>query len=833
MSSVTGTSSISSIYGNRNVISGLASGMDTESMIENAVSGIKLKISALGQKQTKIQWQQEAYRSIIDKMVDFNKKYFSYASSTNLFSASFFNSAIKAAAQGTYADKISATGKTSSDVQILGVKQLATAASYRTSGGHLSSVEEKGDKLSISGDRINLKEKLELSNVSGTLTLSYGGGRTINLEFDDFDNYHSAEEFKAGIVEKLKGVTVSNSSGEMVGADTMIQVDVDASGNIKFSDKQNAGNTVAVTGASGKIKDTLGIEPSDKSDTLSVAGKDLVNEDSRVGDYLSGKEISVTLDGVTKKITLPTYRNEKGNTLTAEQFRGQLQDALDDAFGEGKITVGNGDTSGGRDALKLEFQVQKGSTLSISSTAGEALGFGGDQLTTYLDTGKTLGELGILEGLTPTGNKLKGTGAIEKQEDGTYLDSAGKLVDEDGYRIKVDENGNALKDEDGNYLYMDTYELKINGVTIGEYSEETALETVMVGINNNTEAGVNVSYSKLTNQFQFTAQNTGEAGKIEMGEGLAQKLFGDSEGQVTDGQDAVLTMKVNGETMEVERSNNTFDIDGMNVTLKGAFNYGEDGRLVEGAENDAVSFTFSSDADKIVDAVKSMVEDYNAMVTEIKNAYSTMPAEKSNGSRYEPLTDEDREDMSETAIENYEEKAKQGILFMDRDLSALYDKLRSAITPSGNDGGFLRSIGIGTSYDDGLTTLTLDEEKLRTALSNDPDAVKDAFTKTRENGASTDGLMQSLKTTLDAYAKTTGESILVSKAGSPRVPSSINQNTLQKQLDELNDQIEKWETKLSDKVDYYTSKFTQLEQLILQMNSQSSTLAGLMGGGSY
>ena len=84
----------SSIYGNRNVLSGLASGMDTETMIENAVSGIKLKIQNLTKKRTKIEWQQEAYRSIIDKAASLNQKYTSYSSKTNLMSNSFFTNAV-------------------------------------------------------------------------------------------------------------------------------------------------------------------------------------------------------------------------------------------------------------------------------------------------------------------------------------------------------------------------------------------------------------------------------------------------------------------------------------------------------------------------------------------------------------------------------------------------------------------------------------------------------------------------------------------------------------------------------------------------------------------
>ena len=77
MASVNSVSSGSanSIYGSRNVISGLASGMDTETLIENAVSGLQAKITALQQKRTKVEWQQSAYRNIIDHMLNFTSSY--------------------------------------------------------------------------------------------------------------------------------------------------------------------------------------------------------------------------------------------------------------------------------------------------------------------------------------------------------------------------------------------------------------------------------------------------------------------------------------------------------------------------------------------------------------------------------------------------------------------------------------------------------------------------------------------------------------------------------------------------------------------------------------
>ena len=49
-------------------------------------------------------------------------------------------------------------------------------------------------------------------------------------------------------------------------------------------------------------------------------------------------------------------------------------------------------------------------------------------------------------------------------------------------------------------------------------------------------------------------------------------------------------------------------------------------------------------------------------------------------------------------------------------------------------------------------------------------------------------------------------------------------------MQEIDEQIERWQDKMTNQVDHYTNKFTQLEMLINQMNSQSSALAGLMGG---
>lgn len=825
ISSLMSSGSSSSIYGSRNsnIISGLASGMDTEAMIEGMVQGYQQKITQLGQDRTMLQWQQSAYQSISDKLVEFSRKYMSYNSpATNLFSASFFNNAILTSANGTYADLVSATGKSSSTIVLNAVKQLAEAARYTHDASGLDTSLGKGEP-------VKLGEKQPLSTMSGSLTLEYGN-KKVTLDFGELELFNKADgtldtaKFQTALQDKLKEQKITTSSGDQVSADTLIDVKVDSNGTVTLSDKKGAGNNVHFSGATGDLKNLVTSADAEgtSSFTLSTTEK-VVKEDATKAEYLSGKSFTVTLNGQTKTFTLGEIDPSKGNLH--EQVKQNLQEGLDKAFGKGKITVDMDTTGPGE--RSFSFSVSNGDTFRITSPVGEVLGLGENGVTSYVDTGKTLGDLlgrtsdgAGLNGLTG-GELAKAIGDVTeiKDKDGkvtSRVDSEGNTVDEQGYRL--DKDGKRFQE----------YELTVNGVSIGKYNKDTALETVLNDINSNTEAGVSVSFSKTTNQFVFTAKETGAGGRVEIGGELGERLFGKvdvtDKDHYTAGQDAKFTATINGQKMEFSRSSNTFDLDGMSITLNGTFEV-KDGET-------PVTFSSKTDTDKIIDVVKTMVEDYNAIVSEVKKAYSDMPLEKSDGSRYKPLTDEDKADMTESEIKAYEEKAKTGILFMDRDLSSLYSALRSAVAPGGSDGSFLRSIGIKTSYEEGLTTLSLDENALREALEQNPDQVKDAFTKSKENGAASDGLMASIQKVTDRYAATTGatKGILIEKAGSKYSPSAALNNTLLEQMKDIDKQVDKWQAKMSDKVDYYTNKFTQLEMLIAQMNSQSSSLAGMMGG---
>ena len=771
-----GRSSMSSIYGNRNVISGLASGMDTEAMIENAIAGYKMKISSLQQKQTKVTWQQQALRSIIDKLADFSQKYTSYASSTNLLSSSFFNSSVKVSTHGTYADKVSATGKTNSTVQILGVKQLASAATYKsklngvTSDGSIQLVDQ------------GIDDPKKISNLTGSLTIANGESDSVTIELTEED-MAGVTDMK-GLADKLnEKLEEAKNNGENKG-----NIRVELSGE---TIKLQGTNDTYIKSASGKIQDTLGIQAGKDAKELTLAKDKTYFSEIAPAEQLNGKEISITLNGVTKRFTLETL-DENKKPLGYQAVMEKLGEKLQAEFGN-KVTLVKSGTVDGKDAWKLKA-TEAGSTLSVSSSVGKLLGMDSNNETSYTNMNKTLREL--------LGDRL------------------------DQYKTGENDDGKAL------------YDFKLNGKTIGSFTEDSTLESVISAINKNSEAGVDVSFSQISNEFQFTSRETGSQGKIEM-TGLAAELFGEAGGDVkAEGKDAIFSMAVNGKVFDgISRSGNTFDVDGLQVSLKGTFgDYGNDNALdamagktddaqkIEAVGDKAVSFTTAADSDKIVDTIKKFAEDYNAMVKEIKDAYSTLPLQKSNGASYEPLTSDELEGMSETEIKNYEEKAKQGLLFGDRDLSNLYNQLTNAFTSN----TALKKIGIEVSYSNGLSTLTVNEEKLRTALDSDPEQVQEAFTSAAGNGKT---MMESMKETLDRYGSVVGtKGILVERAGSPKAASTLLTNTMQKVIDNFETQIQKWTDKMTDQVDRYTSKFSQLEQLIAQMNAQSSSLSGLMGG---
>ena len=146
-----------------------------------------------------------------------------------------------------------------------------------------------------------------------------------------------------------------------------------------------------------------------------------------------------------------------------------------------------------------------------------------------------------------------------------------------------------------------------------------------------------------------------------------------------------------------------------------------------------------------------------------------------------------------------------------------------------------RGITTSTLYSDN-GKLTVDETKLRAALETDPESVEKLFTSGKakdEKGNDITGIATNLKNVMDKYVRTMGsmdtKGILIKKAGSTSSPMSLTENSIYKQLTEINKQISKLQTRLESERDRYIKQFTSLETLISQMNSQSSWLSQLGG----
>ena len=212
--------------------------------------------------------------------------------------------------------------------------------------------------------------------------------------------------------------------------------------------------------------------------------------------------------------------------------------------------------------------------------------------------------------------------------------------------------------------------------------------------------------------------------------------------------------------VNLTRESNAFSMDGLNITLNGTFGYSGD-TLIEGT--DPIKFNSKTDSDSIVKAVTDMIKDYNEMIELVNKEVSTKPNRS-----YEPLTDDQKADMTEDQIKKWEEKAKTGLLFNDSDLRGLADSMRFIFESGSEDKASLASFGLSTSTNYGDNgKLVLDETKFRASLESNSADLQKIFTRTADTSTGDKGgVMARLTEITEKYASTTGatKGILIEKA---------------------------------------------------------------------
>lgn len=250
----------------------------------------------------------------------------------------------------------------------------------------------------------------------------------------------------------------------------------------------------------------------------------------------------------------------------------------------------------------------------------------------------------------------------------------------------------------------------------------------------------------------------------------------------------------------LEFDSNQISLLGMNITLK---------------QEGMVNLSVTKNVDSAVDKIKAFVEQYNAIVDDL----GTKLGEK----RYRdftPLTDEQKVDMKEKDITQWEEKARSGLFRGDSLLSSIASGLRTAVSDAVATGGeykTLSSLGITTSTDwKDNGKLYIDENKLRAALTDDPQAVMSFF-----NNESAIKAEQGLAVKLDNILKTQMESV-ASTAG--RNTMGTDFSYLGREISNMDERLETLQDRLISIEESYWNKFSAMERALQQMQSQSDWL---------
>lgn len=825
MASISSTNSI----GNTSLrgYGGMASGIDRDSIIEKMTLGTTTKINNQKKKITQIQWKQEAYRNISDQILDFGDKYTSFSSTNSLKDPNFFAKNIISVHGRDEATRfVTATGTSNllNNVSLKGVEQLATST-VRQSDTHKSvnGIETNLDDLDtiwrdskLKGSQLIFEKPGEGNNKAQVIKL------TLPDAYVDTDGKTKEIDYTSQDFDKLVGQlnkaleTANIKVGDHEVKDFLKfkvngnKIDLDIDDTKKPARFEMYGTAME---ALGYGKDHIeasntGLGNVIRNESFEQTGI----EHTAAIDAMAGKKLTFNYDGSKKEVEL--ISKDELDALKAlpkneqlAQMAKNLQSRLDRAFGKG--TVEAKISSDG----KLSFDTtNETSSLSIVSN----------------DYG-LLNNLGVSYGES---NKVNLSGK---------LDQAGILGDAKDVK-DFTTDGNAL-------------DLRINGVAIEGLTKDSSINDILSKINSTTNAGVKATYVDATGQFMLVSSETGAGREISLDSDLSKVLFGQGakkddgtinvddykeDAGVDKGKNAIICVSYgNGVDVKMERASNTFDLEGLSVTVSGAFGgkFEKDattGKEVWQADSaGGVTFTAKADVDGIVERVKGFFEDFNKLAGDVNKEITTRP-----DSSYGPLTDEQKKEMDETSIENWENRAKQGMLYGDSAMRDLSTDVQGIFLKLMNNVGFeeLKAMGITYSddYGDG-GTISFDESKFRAAVEKDSEAVGNVFTG---GGEVSKGLVDIMDETFTPYATRysskngggTGKGSygrLIEIAGSEKKPTTLLNNQLYRDIEDIQDLIERLQSQLKSEQDRYISQFTTMETLLNQMNTQSSYLSQL------
>lgn len=793
-------------------LGGITSGFDTEAMVTQLLSSYQTRIDKQSQKITKLSWQQSAYQDITKKITEFKNTYFDVLKrDTYLMSPSTFNKFKADVTATSNADAagltVSTTSNSSSGSYKIKLNQAAKASTAQ--GNSITSGNFKLDLdkalSSASGEVKTNDDGSETWTMNFALDVQVGGIRkTISFSADALlgadGNVADKDAAKSSIIDSLNqklqesfgysGKT-SGATGatDANGKEWFLQVQLGSDGKAEFQVGGNASVSVA------ENKGNFGLaQPKEK---VAISTGSVVTGVNAFQVEIGGKNVSVAFNGVSS--TYYDSKDQTGNEAILAEYKELKTAAYRKSYNLAdneivsdeqleKFTYSNEQAAKDKNAASIKE--------ALKGVAGYTFNFDGTYITAADSNGNSVDfSMTSVEGGTLGLTKAS---ASNKINSGSTLSNLGFKPEADG-----------------------TYKLNINGTEIS-LDKNSTISSMMSAVNKSA-AGVTMTYSSLTNSFTLESKEFGGAGKVEVGDTSLGRSLGlvDDNGTVgaSEGQNAIF--EINGQ--EVYLNDNTYTLDGNTFTFNDNMTIGE-----------TYTVNIAKDSTTVKDALKKFVESYNKLIDDVYGYIGKSPAKDDDGNTYEPLTNAEKEEMSEDEITKWEEKAKQGVLYNDSTVSTIMSQMRSALYTNvtlddGSKFG-IYNLGIKTSSEwSEHGKLQIDENAFDKAFENNEDAIIKLFTD------SDTGMMKKLNSVIDGAVKSSGavntRGTLVRKAG--KADSSVTtDSTIYKEMVKMQDRLKELQDRYDTKEEYWWKVFTNMETAMADLNSQTSYISSYLGTGT-
>ncbi|MFD1776629.1 flagellar filament capping protein FliD [Paenibacillus rhizophilus] len=395
---------------------------------------------------------------------------------------------------------------------------------------------------------------------------------------------------------------------------------------------------------------------------------------------------------------------------------------------------------------------------------------------------------------------------VQLAKSATAETAGASMVKADGTRITSNSTLADLQAINTGVTASNTYTITVNNGVPIELSKDLSISEAISKINNTTDANVTAKFDEVTGKLTIASKTYSSSGTLTLGAGdTFQNLFGGVTDPISTYEPAKIKVLGSSGSTDLTFATNSFKLNGVQLTLLSQ-------------TTTSAKVTTTTDPAKALESIKSFVSDYNNLLSALNTKVS-----EERYTDYTPLSDDQKKEMTDTQIEAWETKAKSGLLKNDDILKSTLTSMRSALT---DKLGQLSAIGITTGkyYENGK--LYIDEDKLKQALSDNPQQVTTIFQGS--SGSSTTGLFDSLSTGMtNAIEK------LSTKAGTSKYSSDLtaafkSDSVMGKELSDYTTRILNLQNQLNDYEDNLYKRFTAMETAISKYNSQSSSLTSYL-----